>query len=148
MVKTIYIVNRIEFEYNDEVNRATENDAGNPVIAYKTREEANQALDFLNHKTLLETTPAHYGYEPEEVFIDVAVSDAFLAKHGINWTIEKFFEKDYDFKFLIGHLSREEQKEFFSNVDLNFFVIREVDLHESTVEIGFDQARILSVPGV
>jgi hypothetical protein len=46
--KTIYIVSKIGWEYNDEVYFRPESEGGTPVNAYSTKEKAQAEVDRLN----------------------------------------------------------------------------------------------------
>lgn len=46
--KTVYIVSKIGWEYNDEVYYRPESEGGTPVNAYSTQEKAQKACDKLN----------------------------------------------------------------------------------------------------
>jgi hypothetical protein len=61
--RTVYIVSKIGWEYNDENYYRPESEGGMPVKAYSTREKAQAEVDKLNAPLLKNTDDDYYKRE-------------------------------------------------------------------------------------
>lgn len=68
---TYYTVVEINFEYNDETYYASDEESGNPVKLYKSKEKAEEEVKKLNKKHAISLIDdellSSYGYDWEEV---------------------------------------------------------------------------------
>ena len=64
---TYYIVQRVGYEYNDEVNSRGESEGGTPEKVFQSKEAAIAHCDVLNAKELSGLNLMEYGYSTDKV---------------------------------------------------------------------------------
>lgn len=79
-MKTYYIIQRIGFEYNDEVYHTSESGGGKPEMVYVDAQKAKDACDELNAAEMSGLQIMEYGYSLSDVFRNSDEANDILTK--------------------------------------------------------------------
>jgi hypothetical protein len=129
MSKSIFVINEISFEYNDEYYHTGESEGGQPVQAYSTKAKAEAAISELTKEWVKEHSESEWSSITDYSNYDESVLDVykFSAKTGIDVAeIDKAFE-NYDTK-KINEMVKNNIDAAAESLTIKLFKVVEVEL--------------------
>lgn len=143
---TLYIVTKIEFNYNDEVYYA-ESDAGHPIKCFRNKDKAKafmfeQEVAFWFGGQKYGNNPSEYGYDSDEVYNEGWAEKVFPKEEIDCWKVmEEINPEEIESK--MGEMYRDEFVDFTKDwpdsvkrkfvehaLCVNVYKVREVELDE------------------
>ncbi len=123
MPKTVYIVNEVGFEYNDEIYRQPECNCLEPIKAYQSKEAATNEAMLLNIKELRSAEIETYGYELIDLFNNEHARDKAVELLGL------IYEADLqDFSNALKKAPKETLIEVLKLMEIQFYTVTEVNI--------------------
>lgn len=123
MSKKYYTIVKTNYDYNDEVYYASENDAGLPILVYSSREKAEEKAKLKNKEEIINLISDPYGC---------------IGAYGYNWddimdtdtidelNLSKYYVHDFD-KNIFDNFTDEQKEKFINGIVLNFYTIVAVE---------------------
>jgi hypothetical protein len=118
---TYYIIQRIGYEYNDEVYHTTESGGGTPEKVYSDKQKAQDRCDELNATELSGCAIMEYGYSFEEIFSNLEKANLVLSKIGAP------IPEDTDWDYKLPKMTVSQYKKVAPYIKVKFFEVVEVE---------------------
>lgn len=116
-----YIIQRIGYEYNDEVYHTTEFGSGTPEKVYSDKQKAQEKCDELNAKELSGIPIMEYGYSTDEIFCSLDKANKVLRE------LDAEIPEDSDWDYCLPKLTVENYKRLAPYLNIKFYEIVEVE---------------------
>ncbi len=116
-----YVVFEKGFEYDDEINRASESPGGDPKTVTFSKKEAKKLIFELNRESFRGCNIGHYTHDLSDL-VDVVALEAIWTKNKWKWDPDHY-ELD-----IPKNATDEQVDEITSIVDLNFYDFQEVEM--------------------
>lgn len=137
---TGYIILETGFEYNDEINYASENGGGHPVQIYLNQEKALAKMKEMNIQTMCDTGLNEYFYSVDEMFNNVPKVKKICEKYISKLVAD--YELDTDDTESFSHtvskcleiMTMPDKEAIYAELDLEFYTLAEVDIDSGVLE--------------
>jgi hypothetical protein len=116
-----YIIQRLNWEYNDEVYHTSESGGGTPEKIYSDAQKAQDKCDELNAAEMSGLRIMEYGYDLDDVFRNSDKANAILAK--LNAPIPEDDNWDYQ----LPKMTAAQYKKLAPCLNVKFFEVVEVE---------------------
>lgn len=120
----LFVIGRVDFQYNDETYNESEGGGTTPVNAYRSREKADAECLEANIKALKEWDIAQFGYSMDEIFNDTDAAERLFKAVGYEGDFDDF----YGAEEWTSKMTKAQKKELLGYLNVSFFRVNEVEL--------------------